>query len=149
GRHPAAQRMWTHTMTLRYRRNPGIALTILLSRRQFDRFTVFLHEITPKLISNFWGSLHLGVRHLKQLDWCGCGACHGWCRTPFGWLTPGVSGLMRLWGVARGVRQLCLPVCRLAGGTVGVTGRLQPCRARFRAPAARAGSRSPRPGLPG
>src|SRR5690606_26287082 len=59
GRHPAAQRMWTHTMTLRYRRNPGIALAILLSRRQFDRFTVLLHEITPKLISNFWGSLHL------------------------------------------------------------------------------------------
>src|SRR5690606_29831234 len=60
---PAAQRMWTHTMTLRYRRNPGIALAILLSRRQFDRFTVLLHEITPKLISNFWGSLHEGVRH--------------------------------------------------------------------------------------
>src|SRR5690606_7373337 len=67
GRHPAAQRMSTHTMTLRYRRNPGIAFAILLSRRQFDRFTVLLHEITPKLISNFWGSLHKGVRHPSSL----------------------------------------------------------------------------------
>src|SRR5690606_10011563 len=61
GRHPAAQRMWTHTMTLRYRRNPGIALAILLSRRQIDRVTVLLHALYPILISNFWGSLPFGA----------------------------------------------------------------------------------------
>src|SRR5690606_1601666 len=68
GRHPAAQRMWTPTMPLRYRRNPGIALAILLSRRQFDRFTVLLHEITPKLISNFWGSLQKVSDSLRVSD---------------------------------------------------------------------------------
>src|SRR5690606_21318421 len=43
----------------------------------------------------------LGVRHLEHPGWCGCGAGHGWCRTPFGCQTPGVAGLMWLWGVAR------------------------------------------------
>src|SRR5690606_17936295 len=67
GRHPAAQRMSTHTRTLRYRRNPGMALTILLSRRQFDRFTALRHETTPNLISKLWGSLHEGVRHAAEV----------------------------------------------------------------------------------